>query len=484
MKRIIASLLILAMLTSLAACAAPAAETKVSETPTQTEAATPSPTVDPTPTPEPTLSPEEVEQAEIMAEYEKYKDIYETSKDYIVLLFIKGMVEEGKITSNMLDDLKGPINTQTNAETEISFWPEYNDKVAILYGEHEEMQPEAISTVISQLLDDADQGILRLTYLKTDEERERLISAAKTVNEWYENPTDENKIKMEDSYFSDKLTLAEIIILAEYMNAKVIDKTGDSSDMWSTERDGTTIIERNFEAVDRLIEMNNTPYSEKGWFAYPNRPVVLSETELTDILALSDAELLKYCWENFGDEYAAVQLEHLHDQGKVTDSEFTQDVADEAARISESRQKKYQEAASVVNGQALDDMNAFICRNAYLRNGKITISLFDSREKQERVILGLNLIRAWLQNPTDENKQAFESLMLSDELTPGEFVFLFEYLKYYGDYLPMFIKVDEAKVERRESFVHEYLGGNVLDVTEDNYNLLAQTYRQYLGING
>ena len=57
MKRIITSILILAMLTSLAACAAPAAKNNVSEAPSQTEAATPSPTAEPTPTPKPTPEP-------------------------------------------------------------------------------------------------------------------------------------------------------------------------------------------------------------------------------------------------------------------------------------------------------------------------------------------------------------------------------------------------------------------------------------------
>ena len=234
------------------------------------------PSATPTTTPESTVSEpteEEKEQAKIMDEYNRYKEFYDKYKDDYALLFIKEMVNDGRIPASMLDELKGPFSTITDIQTEADFWEFYKDKFAILNGEKETMQPGALDTVNGQLLEDSYEGILRVTYLKTDEQRERLITAVNTVNEWYDNPTDDNRIKMEDAYFSEELTLGEEEILFQWMLSKVINKEKVQVDgvdyqvgeymTLNIDRYGTTMGKRHLKSYDALIEFNNTPNSEK-----------------------------------------------------------------------------------------------------------------------------------------------------------------------------------------------------------------------------
>jgi len=277
MKKITLLLLSFIMLLGATACAAPAAETAPSETPAPivSETATPSPTAEPTPTPEPTMSPEEIEQSENMAEYEKYKMYYKTYGDDFALLFIKDMVDEGKITADMLDNINGTLGTFTDEETWNSYFAVYREYVAILYGEMEEMYPEGFNAVDASLVESSDQGILRVTWLETDEERERLIDAVDAINQWHENPTDENRVKMEDAYFSDDLTLAEDEILFNWMLSRLIDvrEVCVENEMFALNnyinleinRYDTSIGQKHYESIQKIIEMNNTPNSEKEW---------------------------------------------------------------------------------------------------------------------------------------------------------------------------------------------------------------------------
>ena len=57
--------------------------------------------------------------------------------------------------------------------------------------------------------------------------------------------------------------------------------------------------------------------------------------------------------------------------------------------------------------------------------------LFDSMEKQGRVVRGVSSIDEWFEEPTDEKFNAFTELYFSDDLTPGEIIVLSCYLQYH-----------------------------------------------------
>ena len=206
--------------------------------------------------------------------YNKYKQYYEKYQDDYVFIYFKHMVDEGKITPKMLDDIQGPLNTETDDVTWQALEEVYNDNLSILNGKKEKMHLEALDTKNAILLEESYSGILRVTFLETDEQRERLIAAANVVNEWYKDPSDENRIKMEDAYFSDKLTLGEEEILFQWMQSKMISKgevlvNGQSYTygdyiMLNIDRYGTTLGLKHIQARDALFELNNTPNSEKN----------------------------------------------------------------------------------------------------------------------------------------------------------------------------------------------------------------------------
>ena len=245
---------------------------KQEDTIDSTPEATVEQTVDPVPKPS-ELTQEEKEQQMIMEEYNKYKEYYDLYSDTYAFVHLKHMVDEGKITPEMLDDIQGPLDMETDEDTWQNLEYIYNDWAAILNGKKEEMHLEALDSVNAILLEESYSGILRVTFLETDEQRERLIAAANVVNEWYKDPSDENRIKMEDAYFSDKLTLGEEEILFQWMQSKMISKgevlvNGQSYTygdyiMLNIDRYGTTLGLKHIQARDALFELNNTPNSEK-----------------------------------------------------------------------------------------------------------------------------------------------------------------------------------------------------------------------------
>ncbi len=491
MKKFCIQLLAIILVFSFAACtAAPAKETPSptqETTAEQLSAATPEPTPKPTQTPEPTMAPEEMANLERFQALKRYCDDY--GDEYSALL-LRDMYEAGEITEKQYQSVALTESFRyLSGDMFKDFKSSYERTSKIINGEMEYVNSDEIDEILSMIDSFAEKGIVFVSLYK-NEQKERLLTALDLINKWYENPTDETREAVEDMYFSEELTPGETMQLFFYMikTPNKIKKIIVGSKTYDIEiYINDTIIKRFGEsmggkagkAYEALIEQNNTPFSEKTWCTYPERPVVLTAEELAEILDLSDTAFLKYCWEHYGDEYAVVQMAQLYEKGIITDSEFSQDLADVAARISDIKIKMYENAKAAVNAtETLDDTNlrqAICSRRAYLRNGKITISLFDTREKQERVINGINLIRAWMQNPTNENKKAFESFMLSDELTPGEYIFLYEYMEYYGDYLPMHINVAEVRMNGRESFLYDYLGGFTLQ----SQHTLANMYKQY-----
>ncbi len=276
MKKTLCILLCTAMILSLCACTAAPAEQTPASTPVSTPEPTPSPTPKPTPTPEPTLSPEEIEAAKNMEEYDKYKMYYQTYGDEYALLFIKDMLDEGKITPDMLDGLNGSFGTFSDDMTWHFFRKTYEEQLNIINGKLEKMYPEALATVFNTYLhDDSLLGIVHITLLDTEEKRERFINGIEIINAFYESPTDENRIKMEDVFFAEDLTPGEIRMLFSWIwsssnRIKKVVMDGKEYDIidypyLKLERFGKSIKDRDVEAYETLIKMNNTPNSKKEW---------------------------------------------------------------------------------------------------------------------------------------------------------------------------------------------------------------------------
>ncbi len=208
-------------------------------------------------------------------EYEKYKGYYEKYKDDFALLFIKNMVDEGKITPEMLDSINGTLYTGTDEATWEMYREIYEEWSSILNGKQEEMYPEALDAVNNQLYEEAAQGIIHITLFDTEEKRQRVMNGIEKISEFYVNPTEGNREKMEDMYFSDDLTPGEIDMLFTWIlanpnvdNVKTVTINGKEYTMGDyltidIERYGTSMGKRDYEAYESLIELNNTPNSEK-----------------------------------------------------------------------------------------------------------------------------------------------------------------------------------------------------------------------------
>ncbi len=281
MKKYCITLLAVLLIFSFTACTAAPAEQTPAPTPVSTSEPTPSPTLEPTPTPEPTLSPEEIEQAKNIEEYEKYKMYYRTYGDDFALLFIRDMLDEEKITEDMFNEamiiIKNGNPVETGPADELTwetFRLDYEERSSILYGKQEKMYSEALSFVINSLWDYASEGKIPIT-LFDSEERERVLAGIEIINDFFQSPTDENREQIEDMFFSEELTPGEILLLFTWISSspdvvqikevRVGGKKYSLSDYLSKviEKYGVSMGKRYVEAYETLIELNNTPNSEK-----------------------------------------------------------------------------------------------------------------------------------------------------------------------------------------------------------------------------
>ena len=208
-------------------------------------------------------------------EYENLRRYYDDYKDEYALVLIRDMYESGKLSSELIEDLKNTTifeidkaNFEAYKET-CERWRE------ILNYEFEELPfaDEQINEMMYNFHYFANDGMVLISLFNTEEKRDIVENGLNIIKEWQSNPTQENRELVEDMYFSEKLTPSEIVVLFTWMNgnpdqlAEV--NVGDRSYTiyeyfaYKIEKYGTSIGIRAEEARRQIVELNNIPNSEK-----------------------------------------------------------------------------------------------------------------------------------------------------------------------------------------------------------------------------
>jgi hypothetical protein len=370
---------------------------------------------------------------------------------------------------------------------------EIDKNTKILNGEFEDMDEVVVSDFISTIAAYAENRRAPICLFNTKEKRDRVVRALGLIDAWYANPTDENREAMEDMYFSEELTPAEVEQMYDWLwferrfydiTITIDGRVYDVSEYLGVynARYGTTWGKRDIAAIEELKILNNTPNSEKNWMQPAPVPRILTEQELSQLAAMSEAEELAFYWENYNDESAALQLKAMYDAGEITDSVFCGDMVGFAATCSQLKADAYRLAADAVNGRALGGVDgeekwkAWGSLDAFLSFGRLPVSLFETKEQRARVLYGINVINTWYQDPNDENGETLEAMLTSEDLAPGEFLFLYKYALQWLDY----VSGDEDYYYSVQDFEWDFLYGPRGQTPLGK--LLDEMYLEYLGI--
>lgn len=269
MKRLLITLLCIAMMLSLCACATPTVETSA-PTPEATPEPAPSPTSVQTPTPEPTLSPEEIEKIKILDEVKTLFRYYEQYEDYYALYLLKELFEAEKITRDeYTEEMEADLN---------EFPPEVFSSCsyysALLNGRMEEIDEDSFGWFLDALVSEASIGYLHLSFFDHQEQRDRVEAGVKIVDRWIEDPSDENTKAFEELILSDELTDEEKVFLIRWLagrtkysdisrNGQIYSSSSYVSDVIIDEDNNNNFLRIMGNVQDALFIRNNTPNSEK-----------------------------------------------------------------------------------------------------------------------------------------------------------------------------------------------------------------------------
>jgi hypothetical protein len=187
---------------------------------------------------------------------------------------------------------------------------------------------------------------------------------------------------------------------------------------------------------------------------------VLSEEEKANVSRYN--ELFSYCQE-FNDWYAAVLLKEMLVQGKITYDQFSAiyeiDFFYKAKKFDDNLwmqiKNQLNEIADTINGHTNDisetDMNNYynyLCSSA--KQDIFYLSMFESKDKIQRMAQAVNDIHVWFKNPTEENFIPIQNTFLSGDLSSGEIVMLSCYL-YNSPRLPDKV---ESEIQYIDSLVY------------------------------
>lgn len=235
MKKLIALLLTAAAAACLAACSIfpidtdpygkeepPSPSAVVTPVAAASVSPSPSPSLSPTPSPSPTFSPSLTVppgQAAAQKEYDKLIGYCRDYLDMSAAAAIKGMFDEGRITSAQFEALR-------------EVWPGIKDYGADEWAElkdETDMMAGIINGRMSNLGEDdgeyfcgmmctlPQQGAAYINLFDSQQKQDRIKAAIDLVGKWCSNPTDDNLRSVEEAYYSEGLTPGEIMMLGYYI---------------------------------------------------------------------------------------------------------------------------------------------------------------------------------------------------------------------------------------------------------------------------
>ncbi len=212
MKKIAWLFVMLIMLLAFAACAGEpdSNEEDVTETPV-------APTLTPPPTPKPTLSEEDIENRE---RYDELITIAERYNDWSAALLIREMLSDGKITESQYSKLFSIAAFKDAKNFKDAIWDktksQFSDVADVLNGTSKDMDKDEFYKF---LFDASQHRTVYIMLFDSREKQERVIRGISSIDEWFEEPTDEKFDAFTEFYFSDDLTPGEVILLNCYLQS-------------------------------------------------------------------------------------------------------------------------------------------------------------------------------------------------------------------------------------------------------------------------
>ena len=284
MKTITAIIIVAVMILSFAACGSPAVqETATQETAESTPEATSEPTTmpEPTQTPEPTLSEKEIERQAYLEEAERLIHYWETYNDVYALFQVYDLIDEGKISDDILTGVDQEPWDQFPRPSEGYYYEKmaYMIVEMIYNGRAESYNEPTLDNAFRFARYLNDQGIVMISTFDTQESRDRVENGIIIINNYFENPTEVNLKKFEEMYFNESNLPGEIIYYFEYFeygpnalsNITRDGKTYKTSDYRFLELPeyNMSMADHDFDNYEVLLELNQTPnpedYVPKDW---------------------------------------------------------------------------------------------------------------------------------------------------------------------------------------------------------------------------
>lgn len=228
---------------------------------------------------------------------------------------------------------------------------------------------------------------------------------------------------------------------------------------------------------DLTTEVYEQQPSESTVTATPKS--TLSEDEKRTISRLN--EYLSYCRDH-NDWYAAVLLKEMYDNGEITQEQFSElyniSAFENAKDFDDEVWKQIKDhlvnISSILNEETVScnetDVKAFynyLCSSA--QKGTVYITLFNTQEKKNNIKSGIDYIRKWFKDPSEDNLALVKEVLSAEALSPGEVLFLGSQL-YYNLDLPETISAENGVVESSV-----YLDDKGFDVLIDTaYNKISK----------
>ena len=228
-----------------------------------------------------------------LAQAEQYKHYYETYNDTYALWHIYDLIDEGKISAEILEGLDQGDWEQIPRPSEAfyAFKMEMMEFEKVMNGRGEDYEGYMFDDAFRSLYDITDRGYLYISAFDTQESRDRFESGIKIINNYFEDPTDENLKKYEEMMFNENNLPGEVLYFDIYFqrapNApRSILKDGKSYSIVEYQEVelkeyGTALIDLTNANYLEVIEQNATPnpedYEPKEWLTAERISELLAE---------------------------------------------------------------------------------------------------------------------------------------------------------------------------------------------------------------
>lgn len=165
-----------------------------------------------------------------------------------------------------------------------------------------------------------------------------------------------------------------------------------------------------------------------------NAPVsaVPSSTRSQQQIELDNLEM-RYYYDTYKDEYAALVLREMFEAGELTEEEYCGVYAAAGNALSSADIKEYHKISDILNCRLthLSQKDLLKCRliiTEKIKSSPVMISLFDLPDQRDEVESAIKLINEWAGRPDNSNTKKLENELVSGSLSCGARVYLYYYV--------------------------------------------------------